>query len=248
MNDFYGQIFKYLEGKLNKQEKEQFEKELEKNSVLKREYHLQKDIMRAVSEEEVMNLREKLQDITSKGDEKNVLTIRTGLRKVMALAAGILLLVGVASWYYFTQMYTNPYKLYAQYYEPYENIYSSRSLEVTFADESVVRDAFLAYETESWKKAEEYFDRLLAENSPKINILFYAGIVKLEQDKNAQAIGLFKEVIGKENPLFTEQACWYTALAYLKIDKTEEARYYLNLIIEKGMSKQEEAKSILKKI
>ena len=248
MNEMQNMLYRYLEGKLDTEEQVWFEKKMAEDSELRKEYELQKEIKEAISEEDVIDLRAKLKKITSEDYYNTKVKRQLWKKRILYAAAVFVIFVSAGSWFYFHQLRSSPEDLFSKYYQPYDNIYSSRSIDQAFSEKKIITKGFHAYGNSEWKDAEAHFDVILKQNPKQASLLFYAGIVKLERNKSKEAIELFNKVIEQKNPMFIEQAYWYTALIYLKNGDTQTARRYLEQIIERGMTNKDKADKILKKL
>lgn len=247
MKNYKDLIDKYLDGELEGDKLQIFEKMMEEDSEFLREVDFQKEVREAIAEEDVLELREKLQRI-AESDQEKCRTI-PGKKIVYTMAAaviGIVLMAG--TWLLLKQFNPDPSELYAQYYSPYENVYSIRSAVTQNTMEEPATKAFRNYNKNDWTEAEKYFASAINNNPGNISYLFYAGIVKLELNKTEEALHHFKKVIQEEEGLFTQQAYWYISLAYLKSGNTDKAESYLNFIVDHEMIRKEEAESLLDKI
>ena len=240
------EISKYLGGEMDAQSEKEFEQKLLNDKDLRNEFELQKGIQNALSEEDVMELRDDLEQYEppAKGGKKNQLRWSDSL----AAAAFITLLIGIGMlWIYHSQI-TKPDELYASYFEPYPSIYSQRSVNKDSEQGTLKRKAFLAYEKENWEKAIDHFDKLLLLQPEKAEYAFYAAILDLKLNNAYRAIKRFQTVLKKEDPLLEDQTIWYIALAYLKEGNVEESEEYLQQIIKEDMANKEKASKLLRRI
>lgn len=245
MNEFDDIICRYLDNELNEKEKRAFEQRLEKEEDLRKEFEFQRDLKESLMEDEVMQLRDKLDKINTEKHNTQIFRVRRVI--LYAAAALVIVMVTVGTWFYVNQLSKGPEELYTEYYSAYENIYSIRSGEGMNEDNyNLMRNAMDAYEQKDWEAAERYFKMLLEKESNNVFVNFYTGIVYLEQQNAQEAIKMFKTVIDDRENLLREQAYWYTALAYLKKEDVESARKCLEKIVDKEMTKTEEAGKLLR--
>ncbi|MFP4449201.1 MAG: tetratricopeptide repeat protein [Bacteroidales bacterium] len=245
MNDFDKIICRYLDNELDDREKRAFEQRLAEEEDLKKEFEFQRDLKESLMEDEVMQLRDKLNQITS--EERTFRTFSVKHVVLYAAAAVVITIVSMGTWLYVNQLSKSPEELYTEYYNAYENIYSKRSGENIDEDNySLIENAMGAYEQKDWEKAEKYFGLLLERESNDVFVNFYAGIVYLEQQKGQEAIETFETVTDDKENLFREQAYWYTALAYLQKEDIDSAREYLEKIVDEEMTKIDEARKLLR--
>lgn len=245
MNEFDNLISRYLDNELDEGGKRAFEQRLEEEEDLRKEFEFQRDLKESLMEDEVMQLRDKLTQITSEKGAFQSFSVRRGL--LYAAAAAVFAIVSVGAWLYVNQLFKSPEELYTEYYSAYENIYSIRSGEdIDEEDYSLTENAMTAYKQKDWEQAEKYFGLLLERESNDVFVNFYAGIVYLEQQKVQEAIKMFETVTDDKENLFREQAYWYTALAYLQKEDIDSAREYLEKIVDEEMTKIDEARKLLR--
>ncbi|MFO8235669.1 MAG: hypothetical protein R6U04_09730 [Bacteroidales bacterium] len=246
MNQTDNLIFRYLDNEMNEKERRRFEQRLEKEPALRKEVEFQLGVRNALIEEDIVELRDKLQGITSGRSSPSQ---HKDKRKIyLSVAAIIIALISVGSWFYFMVVSQEPAELYQKYYTPYENVYSVRSAEEEREDNALLEKAFTAYDEESWQEADRYFKLFLENNSNHAAANFYGGIVKLERGNHMEAMELLQRVVDENNNLFTEQSYWYLALTSLRIGDTEEAKSHLTRIVDNEMFHSTDAREILKSL
>jgi len=240
------EISKYLNGEMDAQTEKEFEQKLNNDKALRNEYELHKEIQNALGEEDIIELREKLDAYRPSARPKNRLRLKWS--DALSAAALVTLFIGIGMlWMYHSQI-TNPDELYASYFEPYPGIYSQRSIDVDSESGSLKRKAFLAYEEESWEKAQDHFDQLLLLQPGKTEYVFYAGMLDLKLNDTHKAIDHFRTVLDKANPFFEDQAIWYIALAYLKEENIEKSVEYLQKIVNEDLANKKKATKLLRRI
>jgi len=240
------EISKYLSGEMDAQSEKAFEQRLHNDKDLRNEFELHKEIQNALSEEDIMELREKLEEFGPSSQSKKKFRLKWG--DALAVAALVTVFIGIGMlWIYHSQI-TNPDELYASYFEPYPSIYSQRSIEAESESGNLKQKAFLAYEKESWRKAQDHFDKLLLLQPEKTEYVFYSGILDLKLNETHKAINHFRTVLNKKDPLLEDQIIWYIALAYLKEENIEKSTEYLQKIVNEDMINKEKALKLLRRI
>ena len=238
-------IDKYLNGQMNPQSEKEFERKLKEDKQLKKEFELHKEINYAIQEDEIIELRDKLEDCSSGKSKRKIRLNRTDL---LSIAASLTLFLAVGLLMLFHNQLTDPDDLYASYFEPYPSIYSQRSVGGNTSLGKIKEKAFLTYEKENWRDSKSYFSELLEKHPGNIEYTFYLGVLNLKLDKTNKALEQFQGILQKDDPLFEGQANWYLALSYLKNGDIEESAYYLDRIIREDMANKEKASELIKKL
>jgi hypothetical protein len=238
-------IDKYLTGQMDPQSEKEFERKLKEDNELKKEFELHKEINNAIQEDEIIELRDKLED---NGSGKTKRKIRLNRSDLLSIAASFTLFIAVGLLMLFHSQLTNPDDLYASYFEPYPSIYSQRAVGGNTSLGQIKEKAFLTYEKENWNDSKSYFSELLEKNPGNIEYTFYLGVLNLKLDNTNKALEQFQTILQKDDPLFEDQATWYLALGYLKQDDIEKSVYYLNRILREDMANKEKASELIKKL
>ncbi len=92
--------------------------------------------------------------------------------------------------------------------------------------------AIAAYNAQQFENAINLMQELLQDNELIIRdrVHFYVGIAYLQNNQAAQAINHFQSVLSQSS--YAQQAVWYTALTYIKLEDTEAAMKLLQTIVE----------------
>ena len=240
------EISKYLSGEMDAQTEKEFEQKLQNDKDLRNELELHKEIQNALGEEDIMELREKLEEYAPSARKKK--RFRLKWADALTAAALVALLVGIGMLWMYHSKITNPNDLYASYFEPYPSIYSQRSIDAESEVGTLKRKAFLAYEGENWEKAQNHFNKLLLLQPEKTEYAFYSGMLDMELNKTRNAIKHFRTVLDKDDPLLEDQAIWYIALAHLREGNLEKSVEYLQQIVKEDMANKEKALKLLRRI
>jgi tetratricopeptide (TPR) repeat protein len=239
-------IHKYLMGEMDQQSKNEFERKLEEDDKLRNEYELHKEIKDAVQEDEVMELRDQLEELGHSVKTERKFNLKRS--DLFAIAASFTLFIGIGLLMLFHNQLTHPDDLYASYFETYPSIYSQRSVGGDSPLGIIKEKAFLAYEKENWDESRSYFRQLFEKNPEKVEYPFYLGVINLKLDNPDDAIEQFQTILENKNPLFEDQAIWYMALGYLKKNNIERSVHYLNRIISEDMANKEKASELINKL
>lgn len=239
----------YLNNELSDEELASFEAELTSNHKLQEEIDLIKDIDLALAEDDVMRLRNNLQDIAAQ-IASNKRTERSfagkfNVRRVITstVAASVILLLGI------TGIVSKQYQtgdIYQKFYNKYEVAGAVRSANVN--ENRTFAMALQKYENQDYKAALSLFGQVIANDPGNVAGHFYSGISLQETGKYQNAIKEYETVLINKDNLFTEQAQWYAGLCLLQTNDNKKAyKQFKKIAASNGFYKQK-AQEILKKI
>lgn len=234
-------IEKYLLGKMSVLEQEEFKSLLKEDSGLLKEFMLRKDIYSAIAEEDVMELRNCLKEITGSKRKSKIRKLNPFI--VTTVAACVIILI-VVSGIFITQNKTKDQNLFSRYYEKYPSIINSRS-SLESEKERIFLEAFQAYEEDRFTYAAEIIQSLLKEDDSNYLLMFYLSVCEMENNNYKKAERYLHILIENKTHIFWEQAHWYLALNYLKQGKKQKSIEVLKYIINQDMAKSDEADSII---
>jgi len=165
-------------------------------------------------------------------------------KKYLRLAAVFLVLMMAALYIVISSRSDDPQELYASYFAPYEDVINVRDNSTTTG----LSDAMEFYNKGDYKKASSSFQAYLSDHPDDHDARFYAGVSQLAAGSPELAIIDFEKVI-QANTIFREQAEWFLALGYLKINNTTAAKNFLREISQKqGHDYQEKATELLRQL
>ncbi len=238
-------IEKYLMGEMSIKEQIEFEESMRNDTELMKEFLFRKDINEAVKEKDVIELRDKLEDIGDSIDftKKRNFPIYT----YSSVAAVLILLIVLASKYFNPFSKMEHKEIYEAYYQIYPSINENRSLNDSELDQNIFY-AFNYYKENKYDKAVEYFRKVFEEDSTNVLCQFYLAISLIEEGEIDEAEEYLIDLTLKQNHLFWEQSHWYLALIYIKEGKTDTAKGFLNKIVDEDMANKSEAKLILRSV
>ena len=136
---------------------------------------------------------------------------------------------------------THGNKLYNEYFKPYPNevIPFTRGEEVPenfahFSQEeyNLVARAMKHYQRGNYKEASELFEKHVERKKENADLIFYKGIAQLKSGKEKQAKENLNYILDIKGVDFQQEAQWYMALTYLKMNDVDSAREILNKISE----------------
>ncbi|MCC5944956.1 MAG: hypothetical protein JJT94_08465 [Bernardetiaceae bacterium] len=113
---------------------------------------------------------------------------------------------------------------------------------------NTIADAMNAYEQQDYKTTIKIAKQLLDKNPQSPDLRFYFALSLLADDAPQAAIKEFEKA-QIQGTKFEHDAMWYAALASLKLDKKNDARTWLNQILDSSDNTyQAKAKALLKEI
>ncbi|MFA9389833.1 MAG: tol-pal system YbgF family protein [Prolixibacteraceae bacterium] len=242
-------IDEYLLDYLSDAEQVNFETELEENIRLQSELALNEEVNSAVVEQDVMNLRQSMQEIIHEdsGGAKIRQFIPNTFKKtpgrMIGAAASIAAVISVGAMS-LSQQKQSAQEIYNKAYHPYEaaGLYRSPS-SVT----PEIRGVDL-YNNQKFRSALAQFSIVLQENPEHPMCNFYTGLSHQQLNEFNFAIHSYQKVIDEKDNLFIEQAEWYMALCYLRTDESKKAYSTFNKIITNNGYYKKDAKEIIKKL
>lgn len=113
-----------------------------------------------------------------------------------------------------------------------------------------LKKAMQAYNAEQYKDATKFFEQHFRANPLLLNgskIKLYMGISQLGAEEYTKAELSFESLAHRKDYEFLDAANWYLALAEIKLEKTEEAKAHLQVILE-SKAFGEQAKRLLQQL
>lgn len=241
-------IEKHFEGELNEQERQEFDRKLEADPAFHSLYHQEKVLIDGIIASGKKTMRRRLQQLEQSLPEvKHERGKIRRLNSILWAAASFLVLftIGALSYYYIFSSSSSE-KLYAEYYEPYPNVYSviQRSDDPVNLDE--LDKAFLAYEKSNYEEAVELFKLVTAKHDTPL-ISFYLANSYLAAEMFDEAIETYKKLL-TEAESFEHQVQWYISLAYLKKGDLEETKKHLMKLTHVENTYKKRALALLKEL
>lgn len=239
-------IDSYIGNELDVAGVKKFEKELSINQDLAMEYHLDRDLEKVLSQQDLLDFRAKCifaQNEVNLASRKFANVVQF-TRKYWYAAASILLIAIVAgSLILINPGGYSPEKLFKMYYKSGETIGVSRS-----GNGNMV-EALLFFSKNDFQAADILFDKILVKDPKNFAVMYYSGISNIEMKNYPKAIQMFENIIADRDNLYIENADWYLGLSYLASDNLEQASGIFNTIASTpGHYYAKDAKSILEKI
>lgn len=243
MENKYDLIDKYLNGKMSVREQTEFEDILRKNSNLMNEYLLRRDLNNAIAEDDIMDLRDHLEEIINSKPEHT--TKQINIRLITSIAALFVGLIIVSVIFLNKSTFDNT-QTFNKYYQKYPSVINSRSL--TENHNKLFIESFQAYEQGDYDVAIKKMKQLLIDDGKNNLVLFYLALAEMEQEQWDESEKHFNILVQDSNHIFCEQAHWYLALTYLKKNDIVNSKKILDLIVRENFTMHEDAESLLSDI
>ncbi|MGY0391863.1 tetratricopeptide repeat protein [Bizionia sp. KMM 8389] len=229
-------LYYYFSNSLTKEQEHVFNERLKTDADFKLQFEFEKNLKAVIKNEESKKLKVKLQGYENELQAKNKPTYNY---KYLAVAASLLILFG---WFGYNTLFSTDYSnLYATNYNEYPNtVYTITRSE----DENTLeRQAFVAYETQNYRIALQKFDSI-PEREQKEYVKFYKAQAYLGLNETKKAEQLFLEII-KADTKFVAEASWYMALIAIKDSQKEKAKVYLKKLTRNYSYNKEKAEALL---
>ncbi len=229
---------KFIKGELEEGDLWEFKKSLEVDASLAAEYEVYKAAFSP-------NARKKHQLMDELNDLRRTKTQRSipfGWQRIAAVAAGIIILLGIGFGLIKMQHSASNQELYAQYFVAESASFNVRS--ATNSLEQPVLDGMQFYELHNYDAAIEMFEKAPNNLMGKL----YSGLSMMELGDFKGAIHKFDDIINHSDNLFVDQAEWYQSLCYLRTGKRSKAIEKFQEIADDNGVYKTKALKILKEI
>lgn len=244
MENKFDIIDKYLNGEMSVREQNEFEEKIRNDSELMKEYIFRRDLNKAISEQDIMDLRDQLKDVVKSESTNKFKRIDTRIIvSVAAVFIGLIIISGIL----LNKRNIDNDLIFNNYYKKYPSVISVRSISENEYDKLFIK-SFDAYEQDNYDRVITNINQLLLKDEKNNLLLFYLAIAELEQEKLNESEKHFSLLIQDPNHIFWEQAHWYLALNYIKQNKISNAKEILNRIVEQNFSMSKKADSLLSEI
>jgi tetratricopeptide (TPR) repeat protein len=226
-------IEKYFEGALTPDEQITFTKLLEEDTDFATTFEFEKNVKKAITLNERIDLKKKLQSFETSKPKVKVKSF-----KIWYAAASIILICGLG--FYFTQ--TSTTTIYENYYQSYPNVVAPTVRGEN--NDDIKSEAFFEYDNGNYEKSLELFSKIYTTDKDDY-ALFYKALSLMELNKTNEAISTFNSFDLSKNNSFTPFVKWYLALSYVKENQKEKAIPLLKSLTETDNPQQEMAKKLL---
>jgi len=247
--DYSDYIEKYLEGNMDSKELKWFRSEISSNPDLAREIQLNKEVSKALNEKEVIDLRERLENIHETISADSIPYERRFIRNKVLWASvasvAVLITLSLMAYFLMFRTYSNE-KLFNRYYEKYE--VSSLVRSGNSDPNDIFSQAMSMYNKKEYINAVILFEKVLAIDSLNMTANMSLGISKIETSNPDDAKRPFERIIDHNDNLYVEQAEWYLALCYLVTNNTTRAKDLFEKINNNKSYNNKEAREILQNL
>jgi hypothetical protein len=243
--DFSYFIERYNAREMDEAEKQWFRKELMDNEKLRKEVELRSKADTILKNQDLMNLRNKLNSIEKQ--RKEPIPVRKSTRavniKYAAAIAGFILIGSIAL---LSNRKLSNEEILDQYYKPYEAASTSRSGEL--AKNTDYDMALDYYSIRDYRNAAIYFSKVLENDPGYMHSQLLNGISNFENQNYPAAESSFSKLIADNNNYYIDHAQWYLALCYIRTDEKLKAIEQLAIIEKSKTIYRKDARKILKSI
>ncbi len=239
----------YIYNELPETDLASFETELADNKELYAEIELVRNIDKAIQENDIMQLRDKLRNIANdnineKQSERSITFNFNHKRIVLSVvAASLILLFGISG---LLSKYSSERNIYQKFYAKYETTGISRSAENI--QDPTLATALQLINNQNYESAQSLLQELLSKDQNNTVGHFYSGVTLQELGKYKNAIEQYEAVVINKDNLFIEQAEWYIGLCYLQTNDNKKAIKQFKKIANDNGFYQPKAVAILNKM
>ena len=240
------QIEAYLSGSMSDEERLSFENEMKNNATLKKKVEEFRMAQQAIFAGGRTVVKHKVDEAVAKSIDPTKKEAKVvGLRRIMAIAAAVLVLLTAGFWIWNQNSNASPVQLFATHFEmpPVPNV---RSAETTISEKW--NTALTAYNENDFQKYIVEATSVLKSNTFEFQNEGYLllGVSYLQLNDYANALTAFEKVSPSSSS--GQDAVWYTALTHLKNKDLENAKSAFQKIIDANHSRKLKAGDILKQL
>ncbi len=241
----------YLEGSLTKEERDAFEKRLQTDAAFAEQFELVQSLESLMATEGLFDFTNSIQSLDEEfAKKKTGRIISLGTRRVLALAASILLTGAAALWMFTAQPSSE--KLFASNFEaPGQLLLGAdfgnvRGEDPQTATPEALQNAQRQFQSGDYAAATATLQSLLsnADASQSAELNYHLGVLQLMQDQPALALTHF-QAAGNYNPTGSS---WHQALTLIKLDRRDEAVPLLEALAHRPNPYQPDAERLLRRI
>jgi len=245
--DFSYFIERYNAGEMDEAEMQWFRKELSGNEKLRKEVELRNKTDNILKNQDLLNLRNKLNAIEKK--RREAIPVKKQGRPVIKYAAVVAALIIIGGLSLFSGRKLSNDEIIDRYYKPYETAASSRSAEfVKNQDYSDYNMALEYYNIHDYRNAAIYFSKVLKSEPGNIPSTLLNGISNFENHNYPEAKSSFSKVIEDNDNYYIDHAQWYLALCYIKTEEKAKAVKQLSIIENSNTIYSKDARKVLRRL
>lgn len=231
-------IEKYFENQLSKDEKLIFEEKIINDEGFSKAFEFERNVKKSIH----LTEREALK-VMLKGFDKKPHRRVISFRNWYWLSAAAMIILGVLFWLS-TENKPSIEDLYLSYYQNYPNVVEP--IVRGEGNQGDKNEAFEAYEQEKYQKSKVLFHNIFDKTKAEY-ALFYESQSYFALGETQKGIDILENASFTDNKYqFKTQQKWYLALAYLKLNKIENAKKYLYILAKSENIQQENASNLLK--
>ncbi len=221
--------FEWIEGYLNDElsvaDRNEFEQALSDSEELRGQvevYPLAEKLLDIALAQEIHDIIDQVKE--EPGTKVVPMKKRSNVRRLMALAASLLLLATVGFGWMMSGRYSSE-GIASTYFEQYD-----AGVLLGDGDSDVYSQAIIAYQKEDYATAASLFSSITPEDGNYITANFYLGVSKLSTGELTAAETAFNIVASADDPQLREPTDWYLAMTALSAGDDVEARSRLEAI------------------
>ena len=207
------QIQKYLDKSMSKEERINFEEELNKNKTLQQDFKLLRDIEQELGNNELIDFKKKLAGVMEQSVSPT--SIEVPSRKVLPISskllsvAASLLVIGFTAWWLYSSSAEKSIS-YAVLADDYFIHYPAEEIARGTEERNPI---YNHYKAKNYRLAATELDKYAQENSD-YDALLIAAIAYLADNKPNKTIQLLQKI--PDTPYFKNKKNYYLALSHLK--------------------------------
>jgi len=232
-------IARYLEGQMEKDEIQDFEKTLDEDNSLKMAVASQQETHLAVELYSRSVIKDKVKSIHNQIKSQEIQSSRPGF-SVMRIAATVSILLMVGLGYFYVSQNYNSNQLADNAFELYPNRFNNMGERA----EGAFNRGLTAYDNKNYDEAISQFKLVEDQNTQFLDAQFYLGVSYLGSDNFSMASTQFEYILARES-MYVESAEWYLSLCYLQLDEVEKAKSILQTVVDSGGARATTAQELL---
>ncbi len=233
----------YIMNRLNKDQRKSFEVRLDQDPALQEALQIRQIMIEQVKTIGNLQLKDKILNIQKnvEGKEKHIAK-RRNIRYFISIAAAMVVLFIGFQWFNTTQSVSN---LYANNYEAYDQLrFGNRSTQ----EDKTLLDVGALYQKGNYAEMLKAIESLAPNEKEDDRIILASAICHMELEHYKKAIGILKQASVQNEFFYQDQAKWYLALNYLKLDQIEKSNKLLQDLSKTSNFYSKKAKDLLEDI
>ncbi|MCC6726593.1 MAG: tetratricopeptide repeat protein [Saprospiraceae bacterium] len=216
-------IDEYLLNRLDATERQSFEQSLANDETLRKELEEHQQLIAAMGLIGDVQMKERVKRIHQAELGRGAKQPNQANLWKWVVAVIILSVASLGIWLMVRPKAQTPPQLYASYYKPYDLNFGSRNTDAS----QILAEAGNLYKAGKFAEALPLFEQTLSIAPSDSKARLAMGICQLELKQYDQALTQFSALIEAKDPLFGEQALWYSAMTKLQQGSTTEAKTLL---------------------